>query len=252
MERLNLKKMGENIKRLREEKGLSQDELCDELEKYDAHISSRTLYKYENGDVTMKIEVLYALSKIFNRKVDYLFPTEENFINDGMYPLNDKAIDKINKLANQRREKEKIEKNRDLLKIKDKEVKPISEIEILNEIIVNTNLLETIVEQEKKGIQILREYLSNNKKVDIANDCYKKSLEIPKEKFCSQTEEQKETFKKQKENIANHEKKSRKELEKEKDLQLEIKKKNIEFIIGRLYSEHMEIYMKKLKKELKK
>jgi transcriptional regulator with XRE-family HTH domain len=59
--------LGNRLKRLRQEKGWSQDELA-----FHAHIDGRQISRYENDKVTPSVDVVVKLAKAFDVSVDHL------------------------------------------------------------------------------------------------------------------------------------------------------------------------------------
>jgi len=59
--------LGEKIKKLRQEKGWSQDEFA-----YNAGIDGRQVSRYENGKVTPSVDVVVKMAKTFNISIDFL------------------------------------------------------------------------------------------------------------------------------------------------------------------------------------
>lgn len=57
----------EHLKKLRLEKGLSQQQLADHL-----HITQQSVYKYEKGISDPNLEVLTSIADFFGTSVDYL------------------------------------------------------------------------------------------------------------------------------------------------------------------------------------
>lgn len=73
--------MGDNLRKLRNEKGLSQEKLCAELQRYGCDIGRSTYEKYECGELNIRISVLIKLTKIYNCSYDAFFEgldTEDN------------------------------------------------------------------------------------------------------------------------------------------------------------------------------
>lgn len=58
--------MGDNLGRLRSNAGLSQENLCAELQRLGCDISRSTYAKYEAGQLNIKASILVALTKIYN------------------------------------------------------------------------------------------------------------------------------------------------------------------------------------------
>ncbi len=64
---------GKVIKKLREHKNMTQDELAEEL-----NITRQAVSRYENGDRGVNQDLLFKLSKIFNVPIDEFFPPVNN------------------------------------------------------------------------------------------------------------------------------------------------------------------------------
>ena len=80
MKDLNLV-IAENIVKLRKKAGLTQEELATKL-----NYSNKMVSKWENGDNSISVENLYAISKIFNISLDKL-----------VKPLEDEEVSSIDK-----------------------------------------------------------------------------------------------------------------------------------------------------------
>ncbi len=65
--------MGNNLKKLRKAKGLSQEKLCAELQRRNCDIGRSTYEKYEAGDLNIRISVLIQLKKIYGCTYDDFF-----------------------------------------------------------------------------------------------------------------------------------------------------------------------------------
>lgn len=65
--------MGVNLKRLRRDKGLSQEKLCAELQRRSCDIGRSTYEKYEAGKLNIRISVLVELRKIYECAYDEFF-----------------------------------------------------------------------------------------------------------------------------------------------------------------------------------
>lgn len=65
--------MGDNLRNLRKEKGLSQEKLCEKLQLYGCDIGRSTYEKYESGELNIRISVLIALRKIYQCAYDDFF-----------------------------------------------------------------------------------------------------------------------------------------------------------------------------------
>ena len=65
--------MGDNLRRLRNEKGLSQEKLCAELQRRGCDIGRTTYAKYEAGELNIRASVLVELKKIYRCAYDEFF-----------------------------------------------------------------------------------------------------------------------------------------------------------------------------------
>ncbi len=65
--------MGDNLRRLRENSGLSQEKLCAELQRRGCDIGRTTYAKYEAGELNIRISVLIELKKIYRCSYDDFF-----------------------------------------------------------------------------------------------------------------------------------------------------------------------------------
>ena len=65
--------MGDNLRRLRAESGLSQEKLCAELQRRGCDIGRSTYEKYEAGELNIRASVLVALRSIYNCTYDEFF-----------------------------------------------------------------------------------------------------------------------------------------------------------------------------------
>ena len=65
--------MGDNLRRLRGDAGLSQEKLCAELQRRGCDIGRTTYEKYETGELNIRISVLIALKKIYACAYDDFF-----------------------------------------------------------------------------------------------------------------------------------------------------------------------------------
>ncbi|MBQ4043845.1 MAG: helix-turn-helix transcriptional regulator [Clostridia bacterium] len=65
--------MGDNLRRLRDASGLSQEKLCAELQRRGCDIGRSTYAKYEAGELNIKASVLVALRKIYKCSYDDFF-----------------------------------------------------------------------------------------------------------------------------------------------------------------------------------
>lgn len=65
--------MGDNLRNLRLDFGLSQEKLCAELQRHGCDIGRSTYEKYETGELNIRISVLVALRKIYSCSYDAFF-----------------------------------------------------------------------------------------------------------------------------------------------------------------------------------
>ena len=65
--------MGDNLKRLRQARGLSQEKLCAELQRRGCDIGRTTYAKYESGELNIRMSVLMELKKIYGCEYDEFF-----------------------------------------------------------------------------------------------------------------------------------------------------------------------------------
>ena len=65
--------MGDNLRRLRLEKGISQEKLCAELQRRGCDIGRTTYAKYESGELNIRVSVLIELRSIFACSYDDFF-----------------------------------------------------------------------------------------------------------------------------------------------------------------------------------
>ena len=70
--------MGENLRKLRLEKKISQEKLCAELQRRGCDIGRTTYAKYESGELNIRASVLIELRKIYNCSYDDFFEGLEN------------------------------------------------------------------------------------------------------------------------------------------------------------------------------
>lgn len=71
--------MGENLKRLRIQFGLSQEKLCAQLQRRSCDIGRTTYAKYESGELNIRVSVLIELKKIYNCTYDDFFAGLDEF-----------------------------------------------------------------------------------------------------------------------------------------------------------------------------
>ena len=65
--------MGDNLRDLRNNFGLSQEKLCVQLQKRGCDIGRSTYEKYENGELNIRISVIIALKQLYNCTYDDFF-----------------------------------------------------------------------------------------------------------------------------------------------------------------------------------
>ena len=65
--------MGDNLRRLRIDKGISQEKLCAELQRRGCDIGRTTYAKYEAGELNIRASVIIELRKIYNCMFDDFF-----------------------------------------------------------------------------------------------------------------------------------------------------------------------------------
>ena len=62
--------MGDNLRRLRSDAGLSQEKLCAELQRRGCDIGRTTYAKYEAGELNIRASVIIELRKIYRCTYD--------------------------------------------------------------------------------------------------------------------------------------------------------------------------------------
>ena len=65
--------MGDNLRRLRSDAGLSQEKLCAELQRRGCDIGRTTYAKYEAGELNIRVSVIIELKKIYKCSYDEFF-----------------------------------------------------------------------------------------------------------------------------------------------------------------------------------
>ncbi len=65
--------MGDNLRRLRNQSGLSQEKLCAELQRRGCDIGRTTYAKYESGELNIRVSVIIELRKIYGCCFDDFF-----------------------------------------------------------------------------------------------------------------------------------------------------------------------------------
>ena len=86
---MNNETIGQRIARLRKEKGMTQAELAEKL-----NVTAQAVSKWENDQASPDIEMLLALSKIFDITVDDLLGVEKPKVSKGAKP-NKKDLEKL-------------------------------------------------------------------------------------------------------------------------------------------------------------
>ena len=65
--------MGDNLRRLRKDCGLSQEKICAELQRRGCDIGRTTYAKYESGELNIRASVLIELRKIYKCSYEEFF-----------------------------------------------------------------------------------------------------------------------------------------------------------------------------------
>ena len=65
--------MGDNLRRLRKQSGISQEKLCAELQRRGCDIGRTTYEKYESGELNIRASVIIELRKIYGCSYDEFF-----------------------------------------------------------------------------------------------------------------------------------------------------------------------------------
>lgn len=65
--------MGDNLRRLRDASGLSQEKLCAELQRRGCDIARSGYAKYEAGELNIRVSVIIELKKIYGCTYDDFF-----------------------------------------------------------------------------------------------------------------------------------------------------------------------------------
>jgi transcriptional regulator with XRE-family HTH domain len=75
---INMNELSFILKKLREEKNVSMDKMCEDLSKiYNVNLAKSTVSKWENGKAEPSLAYLRILSKYFNVTLDYLIGLED-------------------------------------------------------------------------------------------------------------------------------------------------------------------------------
>ena len=67
-----------NLKKLRIENGLTQEELCEKLSKTGFYLDRTTFSKYETGSRSIPVEALIAFASFFETTTDYILGLCDN------------------------------------------------------------------------------------------------------------------------------------------------------------------------------
>ena len=67
------RRIGDNLRKLRDKHGISQEKLCAELQRRGCDIGRTCYAKYESGELNVRISVLIELKKIYNCSFDEFF-----------------------------------------------------------------------------------------------------------------------------------------------------------------------------------
>ena len=65
--------MGDNLRRLRAQSGLSQEKICAELQRRGCDIGRTTYAKYESGELNIRASVIIELRKFYGCAYDAFF-----------------------------------------------------------------------------------------------------------------------------------------------------------------------------------
>lgn len=65
--------LGTNLRRLRDNYGISQEKLCVELQRRGCDIGRTTYAKYEAGELNIRASIIVELRKIYNCSYDDFF-----------------------------------------------------------------------------------------------------------------------------------------------------------------------------------
>lgn len=70
--------MGDNLRRLRSDAGLSQEKICAELQRRGCDIGRTTYAKYEAGELNIRASIIIELHKIYKCSYDEFFVGLDN------------------------------------------------------------------------------------------------------------------------------------------------------------------------------
>lgn len=65
--------MGDNLRRLRAQSGLSQEKICAELQRRGCDVGRTTYAKYESGELNIRASVIIELRKFYGCTYDDFF-----------------------------------------------------------------------------------------------------------------------------------------------------------------------------------
>ena len=65
--------MGDNLRKLRNASGLSQEKICAELQRRGCDIGRTTYAKYESGELNIRVSVLVELREFYKCSYDAFF-----------------------------------------------------------------------------------------------------------------------------------------------------------------------------------
>ena len=65
--------LGDNLRRLRDQNKISQEKLCEELQRRGCDIGRSTYAKYEAGELNIRASVIIELRKMYNCTYDDFF-----------------------------------------------------------------------------------------------------------------------------------------------------------------------------------
>lgn len=65
--------LGDNLRRLRKQAGLSQEKICAELQRRGCDIGRTTYAKYESGELNIRASVIIELRKFYQCSYDEFF-----------------------------------------------------------------------------------------------------------------------------------------------------------------------------------
>lgn len=94
--------LGDTLKKLREERKLSMDEMANELKRYGVSPSKSMISRWENGKAEPSMEYARILAKYYNVSLDYLLGIEDK--NDD-HPIQLLAAHAIDELTTEEQEK---------------------------------------------------------------------------------------------------------------------------------------------------